>query len=160
MGTVWVDLRVNQQDIRSIKTGQIGEIFLGKNPEGIRSKVIYVGRILDPTTRMAVVRLKLDNREDQYRPGTFVTGRIGIQSAGHAVVVPKDAVQNVNDQTCVFINTEAGFALRYVTLGHKDADQVEILSGVDDGEHIVTRNAFHLKAELTKQAVSGHGHAH
>ncbi|NQV33762.1 MAG: efflux RND transporter periplasmic adaptor subunit [Phycisphaeraceae bacterium] len=160
MGTVWVDLRVNQQDITSIKTGQMGEVFVGKTAEGVRSEVIYVDQILDPTTRMGVVRMELDNTEDQYRPGTFVTGRIGLQSAGKAVVVPKDAVQNVNDQTCVFINTPEGFALRYVTLGHKDADQVEILSGVDNGEQIVTRNAFHLKAELTKQAVSGHGHVH
>ncbi|MCP4450394.1 MAG: efflux RND transporter periplasmic adaptor subunit [Planctomycetes bacterium] len=160
MGTVWVDLRVNQQDITSIKTGQIGEVFVGKTAEGVRSEVIYIDQILDPTTRMAVVRLELDNTENQYRPGTFVTGRIGIQSAGKAVVVSKDAVQNVNDQTCVFVKTEEGFALRYVTLGHKDTDQVQILSGVDNGEQIVTRNAFHLKAEITKQAVSGHGHVH
>ena len=131
-----------------------------KAATGIRSEVIYVDRILDPKTRMAVVRLELDNTEDQYRPGTFVTGRIGVQSAGQGLVIPKDAVQNVNDQTCVFINTPEGFALRYVTLGHKNSDQIEILSGVDNGENIVTRNAFHLKAELTKQAVSGHGHAH
>ena len=160
MGTVWVDLRVNQRDITLIKTGQIGEIFLGKATTGIRSKVIYVDRILDPTTRMAVVRLELDNTEAQYRPGTFLTGRVGIQSGGKAVVVSKDAIQNVNDQACVFVKTEEGFALRYVTLGQKDADQVEILSGLDNGEQVVTQNAFHLKAELTKQAVSGHGHVH
>ena len=160
MGTVWVDLRVNQQDIQSIRTGQVGEVVLNGAAEGVRSEVIYVDRILDATTRMAVVRMALDNTEEQYRPGTFVTGKIGIQSAGQALVVPKDAVQNVNDQTCVFINTPEGFALRYVTLGHKNSDQIEILSGVDNGENIVTRNAFHLKAELTKQAVSGHGHAH
>ncbi len=160
MGTVWVDLRVNQQDIQFIRPGQIGEVFLNGAAEGVRSEVIYVDRILDSTTRMAVVRLTLDNTEEQYRPGTFVTGKIGVQSTGQALVVPKDAVQNVNDQTCVFVETKEGFALRYVTLGHKDMDQVEILSGVDAGEHIVIRNAFHLKAELTKQAVSGHGHVH
>jgi len=160
MGTVWVDLRVNQQDIHAIRTGQVGEVLLNGATEGVRSKVIYVDRLLDPTTRMGVVRMALDNTEEQYRPGTFVTGKIGVQSAGQALLVPKDAVQNVNDQTCVFVKTEEGFALRYVTLGHSDMDQVEILGGVDTGEHIVTRNAFHLKAELTQQAVSGHGHVH
>ena len=160
MDTVWVDLQVNQQDILSVRPGQIGEVFLNQAASGIRSEVIYVDKILDPTTRMAVVRMLLDNTQDQYRPGTFVTGKIGIQSEGQALVVPKDAIQNVNDQTCVFVKTEAGFVLRYVTLGHKDANRVEILSGVDNGDQIVTRNAFHLKAELTKQAVSGHGHAH
>jgi cobalt-zinc-cadmium efflux system membrane fusion protein len=160
MGTVWVDLRVNQLDIQSMSTGQVGEVLLNGATEGVRSEVIYVDRILDPTTRMGVVRMALDNTKEQYRPGTFVTGKIGIQSAGQALLVPKDAIQNVNDQTCVFVKTEEGFALRYVTLGHKDRDQVEILSGVATGEQIVTRNAFHLKAELTKQAVSGHGHVH
>ncbi len=160
LSTVWVDLKVNQTDIESIETGQRAEIFRDHNMSGVRSRVSYVEQVLDPTTRTAVVRMELDNAEGRYRPGTFVTGRIGIQSRGREIVVPEDAIQNVNDKPCVFVRTDEGFALRYVVLGRKEADRVEILSGVDNGEQLVVRNAFHLKAELTKQAVSGHGHVH
>lgn len=109
---------------------------------------------------MATVRTELDNHQGQHRPGTFVTGRIGVGSGDQGIIVPAPAVQIVNDRPSVFVQAGDGFALRYVTVGQKDTDQVEILSGVEAGDQIVTRNAFHLKAELTKQAVSGHGHVH
>jgi cobalt-zinc-cadmium efflux system membrane fusion protein len=160
MNTVWVDLNVNQKDIGPIRVGQLGELFQDNATSNIRSKVSYVDRVLDPITRTAVVRMEVDNTEGQHRPGTFVTGRIGIQSRDQGIVVPADAVQIVNDQSCVFVKTTEGFTLRYITIGRKDTDSVEILSGVDGGEQVVTRNGFHLKAELTKQAVSGHGHVH
>ncbi len=160
LSTVWVDLHVSQKDIGSVSVGQPAEILLGGTAEGVRSEVSYVDRRLDPVTRTAVVRIVLDDPERRYRSGTFVTGRIGIQPPGQSIVIPAEAVQIVNDRPCVFIDTPEGFALRYVTLGHKDAGKTEILDGVDSGEQIVVRNAFHLKAEITKQAVSGHGHVH
>lgn len=158
--TVWVDLSVNQNDIATVAVGQPAEIFCGSDSSVVRGEVSYVDRILDAETRMATVRTELANRQGQYRPGTFVTGRIGVGSGGQGIIVPAPAVQIVNDEPCVFVQTAGGFALRYVTVGQRDEDEVEILSGVDVGEQIVTRNAFHLKAELTKQAVSGHGHVH
>lgn len=160
LSTVWVDLQINQWDIGAVRTGQPGEVFLDQGTTGIRSEVIYVDPILDPATRMAAVRMELDNAEYRYRPGTFVTGRIGIQSRGQGIVVPVDAVQSINDQACVFVKVDGGFALRYVVLGQKQTDRAEILRGLDNGEQVVVGNAFHLKAELTKQAVSGHGHVH
>ncbi|MHC4680574.1 MAG: efflux RND transporter periplasmic adaptor subunit [Planctomycetota bacterium] len=160
LSTVWVDLDVNQKDIESIRIGQPGEVLQDSNTSGVRSKVSYVDQVLDPTTRTAVVRMELDNTEGRYRPGTFVTGKIHIQPRNEGIVVPTGAIQIVNDQSCVFVKTTEGFALRYVTIGHRDTDRVEILSGVSSGEQVVTRNAFQLKAELTKQAVSGHGHVH
>ncbi|UCD00076.1 MAG: efflux RND transporter periplasmic adaptor subunit [Phycisphaerales bacterium] len=160
LSTVWVDLNVNQKDIESIQIGQPAEMFRDHNMSGIRSQVSYVDQVLDPTTRTAVVRMELDNTEGCYRPGTFVTGRIDIQSRDQEIIVPADAIQIVNDKPCVFVKTNEGFALRYVTTGQKDTDRVEILSGVENGEQIVIHNAFYLKAELAKQAVSGHGHVH
>jgi membrane fusion protein, heavy metal efflux system len=160
LSTVWVDLNVNQRDIESIRIGQPGEVFQDNHTTGIHSRVSYVDHVLNPNTRSAVVRLEMDNSDGRYRPGTFVTGKIGIQSGDQGLVVSADAVQLVNDQACVFVQTTEGFELRYITLGQKDTNRIEILSGVDRGELVVTRNAFHLKAELTQQAVSGHGHAH
>ena len=160
LSTVWVDLDVNQKDIESVRIDQDCEVFQGRNKMPAPSQVIYVEHVLDPTTRTAVVRTELDNTEGRYRPGAFVTGKIRIQSKDKGIVVPATAIQLVNDEQCVFVRTAEGFALRYVTIGHKDKDHAEIASGVDKGEQVVTLNAFHLKAELTKKAVSGHGHAH
>jgi len=160
LNTLWVDLYVNQQDVPAIRTGATGDIFVGHDTTAIPSSVSYVDQQLDPVTRTGVVRMVLDNRDGKYRSGTFVTGRVALQAADQGIVVPAQAVQIVNDRPGVFVDTPQGFALRYVELGNQSADQVQIVSGVERGERVVTRNAFHLKAELTKQAISGHGHVH
>ena len=89
-----------------------------------------------------------------------MTGKIRTGSGHDGIVLPVAALQIVNDKECVFVKTEGGFALRYVTVDHKDKEHAEIAGGVDEGEQVVTLNAFHLKAESTKQAVFGHGHVH
>jgi cobalt-zinc-cadmium efflux system membrane fusion protein len=160
LSTVWVDLSVNQKDVELVSVGQDCEVFQGDDKEGIESKVIYVEHFLDPATRTGVVRAELDNSEGRYRAGTFVTGSIRVGSGHDGVVLPAAAIQIVNDKPCVFVKTEGGFELRYVTIDHKDGDHAEIAEGVEKGEEVVVRNGFHLKAELTKQAVSGHGHVH
>ena len=160
LNTLWVDLHVNQQDVSAIRIGSTGDIFIGNDTNGIPSSVSYVGQQLDSVTRTGVVRMVLDNREGKYRAGTFVTGRVALHATDQGMVVPAQAVQIVNDRPGVFVETPQGFALRYIEVGNQSTDRVQIISGVERGEMVVTNNAFHLKAELTKQAISGHGHVH
>jgi cobalt-zinc-cadmium efflux system membrane fusion protein len=160
LNTLWVDLHVNQEDVSAIRLGSPGDIFIGSSAKGIPASVSYISQQLDLDTRTAVVRMVLDNREGRYRSGTFVTGRVALQSTEQGVVLPEQAVQIVNDRPCVFVKAQDGFAMRYVTLGNQSDNQVQILSGVERGDPVVIKNAFHLKSELTKQAISGHGHVH
>jgi membrane fusion protein, heavy metal efflux system len=55
----------------------------------------------------------------------------------------------------VFRAESAGFELQPVTPGRSDGAMTEIVSGLERGARIVTRNAFLLKAELEKEA-GGH----
>ena len=163
LSTVWVDLLVNQRQISSVRVGQQASVL----PEGASrpasGEVGYIGSVVDAKTRTAVVRAVLNNGDGRYRPGVFATGRIKVKQAGEVVVVPSASVQTVNDQACVFVKDGDAFVLRYVTTGMTDRGRIEIVSGVNAGDEIVTQNAFHLKAELAKQAgggQAGHGHVH
>jgi cobalt-zinc-cadmium efflux system membrane fusion protein len=77
------------------------------------------------------------------------------------LVVAKDILQDMDDETCVFIQNDHGFEAHPVALGWSNDKYVEIVSGLRAGDKIVTKNSFRLKAELEKTAGGGHaGHGH
>ena len=163
LSSVWVDLAVNQRDISGVRKSQVVDISLGSGQLNVRGKVSYVDPVLDTKTRTGLVRIELDNSSGRYRPGQFVSGRIQVSEAGEGIVIATDSVQLIKDETCVFVKCGSDFELRHVAVGRASNGTVEILSGLAAGEEVVTGNAFHLKAELEKQAAGdqgGHGHAH
>ena len=69
-------------------------------------------------------------------------------SAGDRIVVPEDAVQQINGRDVVFAQTERGFQAVPVTVGNRSGGRVEILQGLRPGVVIVTQGAFVLKSQL------------
>lgn len=87
-------------------------------------------------------------------PGQFLKARIFASggAARHAVVVPQDAIQTVDDRSVVFVRTPRGFRIQPVQLGARSDGRVAIASGLVAGTAIATGNAFLLKAELEKES--------
>ena len=81
--------------------------------------------------------------------GTPVSGRV-LTGAADSLVVPSDAVQNVEGQSVVFVVDGAGFRATPVVPGRVAAGRTEILKGLNGNERIAGRGAFLLKAELSK----------
>ncbi len=163
LSTVWIDLNVYQKDLPLIKPGQHVVITVGLAVGKVNGKISYVGPVVGERTRTALARVVLDNTSGALRPGTFVTADVLVDNVAAKVAVPKDVIQDMDDKTIVFVQTDHGFEPRTVSLGRINDAFVEITSGLEPGEKIVTKNGFRLKAELGKVAGgahAGHGHAH
>ena len=79
------------------------------------------------------------------------------------MVVAKSVLQDIDDKSCVFVQSEHGFEPRPVIIGRSNETFVEIIDGLKSGEIIVTENSFRIKAQLEKAAAGeqvGHGHSH
>ncbi len=109
-----------------------------------------MGDEIDLTTRSASVRVKVDNRERKLRPGQSVTATI--RSSGPAestLVVPRTAVAFVDGKPTVFVLLAEDRAVpTEVTLGAFDEQEQGILSGLKEGDTVVTDGVFALKSEL------------
>ena len=162
LSSVWVNMVVSQESISLVK---VGYPVIVNMPDGTKAETTteYVAAVVDPATRSALARATLANPEGQFRPGTFVDVDIRIPTKEETVTVPKDSVQSVNDHPCVFVWTNAAFEIREVKPGYADGTNIEILSGLKVGEAVASVNAFHLKAEASKNGsgpTCSHGHAH
>jgi cobalt-zinc-cadmium efflux system membrane fusion protein len=162
LSSVWVDLVVSQESIALVKEGYTVIINM---PDGTKTeaKTDYIAAVVDAATRTALARATLPNPDGQFRPGTFVDAGIRIPTKEETVVIPKDSVQSVNDHPCVFVWGKSAFEIREVQPGYADATNIEILKGLEAGEAVASVNAFHLKAEASKNGsgpTCSLGHAH
>lgn len=157
LSTVWVDLSVYQKDLGRVRVGQ--EVIVHQVHGGgtdTKGTIAYLTPAVDQMTRTATARVVLPNPDLTWLPGMFVTGH-ALEAREAAVMVPRSAIQTVEGSPALFVETEAGFEARPVTLGQEGDTLVEIVRGLDAGERIAVANSFLLKAEIAK-AEAEHEH--
>jgi cobalt-zinc-cadmium efflux system membrane fusion protein len=145
---LWVDLAVPPAELAAIREGQ--RITIDGNRQRSEASVMFVSPLLDKDTRSARVVGSIDNSNQQWRPGMFVSADIPTEEIEAAVAVPKTALQTMEGSTVAFVRTSDGFAVRKLALGRHNAELVEVTQGLLAGERIATANTFVLKAELGK----------
>jgi membrane fusion protein, heavy metal efflux system len=154
---VWVDLAVSPEDIASVREGGPITVRAIGTADEARAQVIFVSPLLDRETRNARVIATMPNTDHRWKPGTFITAKVPLESAPSKLLVPRTALQTVKGKPTLFVRDAGGFEARPVRTGREDDDDVEILGGLAAGETIAVANSFTLKAELEK-ADAEHGH--
>lgn len=150
LSTVWVDLGVFPQDFRRLKEGQVVEIHYADNIKATTGKIAYIAPFGSENTQSLLARAVVQNPDGLLRPGLFVTAELQVEEINVPVAVRPAAIQTVNEKTVVFVAEGAAFEAREVNLGTGDDSYVEVMSGLNVGDHYVARNSFLLKAELGK----------
>lgn len=152
---IQVEASVSGVDAPRIAPGDraVVETADGRTIEG-RVRSITPGLSQETRTATAV----LDVSPIGLQPGQTVRARIipRAVAASTLIVVPDEAIQNVEGRDVVFVRTAKGFEARSVTVGQRSAGRAEIVSGLQPGQAIAARSAFLLKAELGK----GEGEEH
>ncbi|MFQ5799006.1 MAG: efflux RND transporter periplasmic adaptor subunit [Bacteroidota bacterium] len=158
LSSVWVNLTVYQKDLTSVDTGQqvvVRAAQVGTEAAGV---IDYVSPIVEESTRTATARVVLENPDGLWRPGIFITGEIDIREVEVGLLVPRSALQTLDGQDVVFVQTPEGFEPQPVKIGLSDSEHVQIVSGLKAGQRFAVTNSFTLKAELGKEAFGGHLH--
>lgn len=159
LSSVWVNFSVYQKDLSFVEKGQPVIVVAGHGIANAKGEISFVKPIVGEDTRTALARVVLPNRDGKLRPGLFVTGSVLAGIIEVPLLVPKTAIQIIDDKKTIFVKTKEGFELRHVTTGQSDQTKVEITSGLLPGEKYAAVGAFTLKAELSKSSF-GDGHSH
>lgn len=100
---------------------------------------------IDVQSGTVKVTVEIYDETKQLRPGMFVEVRIVIGQKENILVIPRKAVLYKQNKTFVFVINQMRVSQREVTLGLVEEDQVEITSGLQDGEAIVVVGGESLK---------------
>ncbi len=155
LSKLWVVLDLFEKDLSSVHKGQKvllrTEVYPGKT---FPARVAYLGQVIDEKTRTAAVRIEFENQDGLFRPGQFVTATLvgdPTRSLTEVLAIPRKAVQTVEGRPLVFVAEGDGFfTKRSVELGISGGGQVEVRSGLSEGERVATDGGFLLKSELLR----------
>jgi membrane fusion protein, copper/silver efflux system len=150
LGIVWVQSQIYEQDLALLKLGQEAEVSLSYLPDRkFTGRITYIYPTVDEKTRTARVRMEFHNPGLFLKPGMFATVELHADLEASALLVPDTAVLRSGDRNTVFVALENGrFEPRTITLGVRgENDNYQILSGLNDGERVVTSGQFMLDSE-------------
>jgi len=152
LNQVWVIGEVFESQAIQVQQGDAVAVRLDYLPGRVwQGQVDYIYPVLNSTTRTLSVRVALDNADLALRPGMFAEMAIAAQDAVATLVVPSEAVIRTGHQDRVVLALGAGrFKSVAVKLGAVSADQIEILSGLSEGDLIVTSAQFLIDSESSK----------
>jgi len=157
LSTLWVDLHVFGRDAEHLAAGS--PVTITRLGDGATADT-RIDRVLPGTataSQSTIARATLDNADGKWRPGSAVRAMVTVSTQSADLVVPLTALQQIDGVDVVFVREGERYETRAVTLGRRDARQVEITGGLRAGEDVVVAQSYTVKADLEK---AGAAHAH
>jgi multidrug efflux pump subunit AcrA (membrane-fusion protein) len=146
------------KDASAIKVGRPARISSSNGgPDGdIPGVVTVVSPSVDPTTTTVQVWVRASNPGEKLKPGGTVRVAIIAETIQNTLVVPASALLNSDDggQKVMVIDKDSIAHERMVSVGVRQGDRVQIVSGIQEGDQVVTSGGLGLedKAKVAIQA--------
>ena len=132
--------------ILQIKEGQVARF-----KASIESNLIITGKVQRVNTasqgesKTFQVYVEINNQNLMLRPNFQGTLFVDLDAPQNVLTVPQQAILGELGNYFVFVQEDNSFEKRFVTLGLKISDQIEILSGVLPGEQVVIQGNYQLQ---------------
>jgi len=150
---VWVMFDAYESDLPYLSKGQSVEFTIQAIPgTNYSGKINFIDPVLDPNTRIARVRIEINNPGGKLKPEMFATGIVqaNLNEYKDKLVIPRTAVLWTGKRSVVYVKqaktTEFIFKIREIELGPMLGNSYVVMNGLNDGEEIVTEGAFSVDA--------------
>jgi membrane fusion protein (multidrug efflux system) len=146
---VHVDFSVAQQVAVGLHEGEQVEVFTGASAP-VSATIIALDARIDPATRNAVVRARIDGAANAPAPGSSVRVRVPVGDSRKAIAIPVSALRKGpgGDQVFVIAQDKEGHSrarIQQVESGAMFGDEVVIHTGLSAGDHVAASGSFKLR---------------
>lgn len=143
---VWVVGDLFPRDVQSVRRGQPVEVHVNGYPDDVFKGVVdNVSDSVDPQTLTLKVRVVLRNLHHRLKPQMYATIAVTNQKRA-AIVVPATAVIRDGVSSYVFVEpTDGKYERRDVRLGEAHDTSIEVVSGLNDCDRVISSGAELLR---------------
>ena len=158
LNSVWAAFDAYEGQLSKFREGQKVTISTNAYPnETFDATISFIDPVLNKTTRTTTIRATLDNRNDKFKPGMFVSGKLETATGPKEedfITIPSSSVLWTGERSVVYVKSKTDepiFEMREVSLGNRIGDVYEITDGLEPGEEVVTNGAFSVDAAAQLQ---------
>jgi RND family efflux transporter MFP subunit len=154
LSSLWLSVEVFEDQLAWVREGSTADVTLSYFPgEHFTGRVRYVEPEVSEQTRTVSLKLEVPNRGGKLKSGMYATVVFRPPAAQNAVAIPTEAVLRTGERNVVIVALSEGrFVPRDVRLGASGEGYVEVLSGVEPGERVVTSAQFLIDSESNLKA--------
>jgi hypothetical protein len=153
LSKLWILADVYESDLPAVRQGMAAEIRLPYQPgRAIRGAVTYINPTVEPATRTIKVRIEVANEGDLLKPDMYADVLLRTD-LGSALFVPDSAILKPGDRRLVFLDQGDGrLEPREIVLGARSEGGYQVLSGLQEGDRVVTSANFLIDSESSLKA--------
>lgn len=142
---VWVEIGVTDESINSLQKGQKAKVYVYGIDQVIEGVIDEVGAVADATTRTFSVKILVNNTNQLLKPGMICKVDI-ILNGGEKILIPVSSVIHLASGSAVFLYSSDTNTVtkRIIETGEIIQDKIEVLSGLEFGETLVTDGQYVL----------------
>lgn len=147
---LWAVFELFERDLEYIEVGQQLEFYMQSSNQRVQGTVESLAPRIDAERRTREVRVALHSGVESLTAGTFVRAVVDID-VEDVLVIPASAPLITGPRAVVYIRVSPNsgeFDARTVELGRRLGDGYEVLSGLQEGDIVVSRGAFRIDSEL------------
>ena len=148
LSDMYVEVEVPEAHLSNITPGKDVEVYIPVLGSTIQTKVRQTGNFINPGNRSFSVEIPVPNKDGAVKPNLTAIAKINDYSSEEAILIPQSVVsENATGEQYVYTTTKNGTENEVVaqktiiTLGKTQGDNVEVLSGLKDGDHIIVEGA-------------------
>jgi HlyD family secretion protein len=137
---------VVERDLSEMQAGDSTKVEVDAYPgETFTGRIARVSPVLDPATRTAPIEIEIPNPDYRLKPGMYARVRIITDTQKDALVVPAASIADLGGRRGVFQVLNDNAVFRTVQVGAELPETVEVLSGIAEGEQVITTGARALR---------------
>jgi len=164
---IWLTVHIPENDIGRIVNAQGAwftvdglEPVFEVDPENGGRLVTFGGEI-DPIRRTVPLVFELPNLQGLLKIGMFARVSVLTGQTAMGPSVPTSALIDEDGQTVAYVHVGGeSFERRVLRLGLRDGHRVQVVTGIEVGERVVTEGAYQIRLAAASTTVPAHGHAH
>ena len=155
LSSIWLDAAIPESQASAVQLGtQISASLTAFPGQTLKGRVIALLPSADVQTRTLTVRSELPNPEGKLRPGMFASVRLNSADEQPVLLIPSEAVIRTGKRALVMLaEGEGRYRPHEVQVGREADGRFEVLSGLSEGQAVVTSGQFLIDSEASLQGV-------
>jgi membrane fusion protein (multidrug efflux system) len=145
--TLKMDFTLPEKYSNDVKTGDNVRFTVESRPDTLLARVYATDSRIDPVTRTLRIRAHFDNARGLLSPGAFAHVNVQLKQK-RSILIPTQAVIPQTRGKSVIVANDGKAAMRPVETGIRTADKVEIVSGLQEGDTVVTKGVMFVKPDM------------
>jgi Cu(I)/Ag(I) efflux system membrane fusion protein len=153
LSKVWIQFDAYESDLPFLNVGNQLSYSLQALPgKNFSASIRFIDPVIDPVNRVAKVRIEVDNSNAKLKPEMFATGIVNahLNEYKDKLVIPRSAVLWTGKRSIVYVkqpdSEEFNFKMREIEIGPMLGNSYVVISGLEEGEEIVTDGTFSVDA--------------